>query len=122
MPETALPLTGGMPSTPEPVVSTPSLPDLAPPVQVEAKAIKRTDPALPLSAKLYRGNYEVVVVATIDATGKVTEAHPLRKDNYGFGQAATDAVKQWVFSPATQNGRPVSSTQAIRFVFRGRQY
>jgi len=121
MPETALPLTGGMPTMPEAVVTAPSLPELVPPVQVEAKAIKRTDPALPLSAKLYHGSYEVVVVATIDPTGKVTEAHALRKDNYGFGQAASQAVKQWIFSPATQNGRPVASTQAIRFVFRGRQ-
>ncbi len=122
-PENALPVMEGTPTTPAPVVNTPSLPEPAPPVvEVEAKAIKRIDPVLPLSAKLYRGSYEVVVVASIDDTGKVKEAHALRKDNYGFGQAAVDAVKQWVFSPATQDGRPVPSTQAIRFVFRGKGY
>ncbi len=122
-PEAALPLVGGPPSLPAPIVSTPSLPEPAPPaVEVDAKVFKRVDPVLPLSAKQYRGTYEVVVIASIDETGKVKEAHALRKDNYGFGQAAVDAVKRWVFSPATQNGQPVSSTQAIRFVFRGKGF
>ena len=122
-PETALPLVGGTPSSPAPMISTPSLPEPAPPaVEVEAKAIKRVDPILPLSAKQYRGTFEVVVVATIDETGKITEAHALRKDNYGFGQAAVDAVKRWAFSPATRNEEPIPTTQAIRFVFRGKGF
>jgi TonB family protein len=106
---------------PEIVGGSPQLPELSPPAQVEAKAIKRVEPVIPLSAKLYRGAYEVVVVVSIDATGKVTEAHPLKKDSYGFGQAAVQAVKKWTFSPATQNDQAVPSTQVILFVFRGKQ-
>jgi protein TonB len=60
-----------------------------------------------------------MVLCTIDATGKVTEAEVQSSSRPEFEEPALEAVKQWTFKPATQDGIAVTSraTVPIRFEF-----
>jgi hypothetical protein len=60
------------------------------------------------------------VRVTINSEGHVTSATPIQHGdgliNY-LADRAVLAAKQWTFTPAQQNGQPVSSTRTIHFVF-----
>lgn len=49
----------------------------------------------------------VVLMATIDERGNVTDVRVLRGLPMGLDQAALDAVRTWRYRPATLHGRPV---------------
>ena len=51
----------------------------------------------------------VILQAVVRRDGTVGELHVLRctEPNMGFEEAAMDAVVQWLYEPATQDGRPV---------------
>jgi TonB family protein len=58
----------------------------------------------------------VIIEATIDETGKVSNAKVLRSIPF-FDQAALDAVNQWEFTPTRVNGVfvPVVMTVTVSF-------
>jgi TonB family protein len=60
----------------------------------------------------------VVVRATIDKSGRVTDVEVLRGVPMGLTEAAVDAVRQWRFQPATLRGRPVSVYYDLTVAFR----
>jgi TonB family protein len=63
-----------------------------------------------LPAKLY-------VVASIDATGQVTNAVADAGTPEIFGQLAEGAVRKWRFAPARKNGQPVAQDVRVPVVF-----
>jgi len=50
----------------------------------------------------------VVVRATIDRAGRVTDARVEKGLGFGLDEASLDAVRRWTFEPATLRGRPVA--------------
>jgi len=71
------------------------------------RPVTRVEPRYPMEAKV-KGIYGVVIIeATISEKGDVTEARILKDLPEGLGQAAADAVRQWKFEPAMQEGKPV---------------
>ncbi len=54
----------------------------------------------------------------MDETGKVTAANVVRPLGMGLDEKAIEAVKQWRFNPATQNGKPVAAQINIPVTFR----
>jgi protein TonB len=64
---------------------------------------------------------DVVLDVLIDDTGKVADARTTKGMGHGIDEMVIATVEQWVFYPATKNGRPVSSEQELHFHYdRGR--
>lgn len=70
--------------------------------------VERVDPAYSAEARAHRISGIVIVEALIDRSGNVAEVNVLKPLPFGLDRAAVDAVKQWKFKPATQNGKPVA--------------
>lgn len=79
--------------------------------------VKDVAPVYPAVAKSARVTGTVVVEATIDADGKVADAHVVKSVPL-LDQAALDAVRQWEYKPSTVGGKPVPvvMTVNVRFV------
>jgi protein TonB len=60
---------------------------------------------------------DVVILADIDATGKVVGAKAVSGPNY-LREAAIDAVRNWKYEPATLNGRPTPGQVTVKIQFR----
>lgn len=73
-------------------------------------------PVYPEDAKQARVQGVVIIEATIDQTGKVTDARVLRSIPM-LDQAALDAVKQWVFTPTVINDTPVPVIMTVTVNF-----
>ena len=69
----------------------------------------KVEPAFPEIARQARVEGNVILQAIIRADGTVGEVEVLRvnRPNMGFETAAIEAVQQWRYEPAMQNGRPV---------------
>lgn len=59
----------------------------------------------------------VVLVLTLDATGKVTDVKVEAPMGHGFDEAAIEAAKQLEFTPATKNGTPVAAKVKHKYTF-----
>jgi outer membrane biosynthesis protein TonB len=60
----------------------------------------------------------VVVESTIDREGCLRNPRVLKELPNGLTQAALDALRLWVFSPAIQNGKPVPSLYTLTINFK----
>ncbi len=63
---------------------------------------------------------EVNVLVSIDASGRVIEAHPVdngKRINQALIGEAIKAAREWTFEPATDRGKPVPATHLITFRF-----
>lgn len=80
--------------------------DVSNPILDEAS--KQT-PEYPELARVARVEGNVILQAVVRADGSVGDMEVLRcnRPNMGFEEAAIEAVKNWSYKPATQNGRPV---------------
>ncbi len=104
--------------------AAPSVPAATPsdqPVRVggvvqEAKLIQRRDPVYPALARQARLQGVVRLEAVIGPNGRVEKAEAISGPPL-LRQAAIDAVKQWVYQPATLNGKPVRVTTQIEINF-----
>ncbi len=83
------------------------------PVPIKSPAPKYPDIAL-------RAGLEgtVFVKLWVDKEGKVKKAVVLKSDAEVFNEAALEAGRQWVFTPAQQQGKPVQVWVAVPFKFR----
>jgi len=104
---------GGLPDAPPPPPPPPP-PPAAPtgPVRVGGQIqpptlISRVEPVYPNVAVVARMQGVVILEATVNAEGRVTDLKVLRGIPV-LDRAAMDAVKQWRYSPVILNGRPVS--------------
>ncbi len=102
------------------VKATPaSLPTLAPakpPETTPAEIIKRVPPTYPPLALSAHLTGTVTVAATVSKEGRVTAVQVISGPPL-FREAATSAVKQWRFKPATVNGAATESTANIVLKF-----
>ncbi len=84
-----------------------------------ATEVHNPAPQYPLAAKRRGLEAEVVVEIAIAPDGTCSGAKVVENTGLAaFGDAALAAVRKWTFRPATLGGRPVGSSQRIRFVFK----
>jgi TonB family protein len=111
-------LAGGIATPPPPVVTTAPPPKtpirhsgIRPPARVVYVA-----PVYPLTARAVRKKGLVIIEATIDEQGNVTDTQLLRSIPL-LDEAALAAVRQWKFSPTLLNGTPVSIVMTVTVNF-----
>jgi protein TonB len=102
-----------LPEGPPPPVEPEPQPDLAGPVHVVGaivppEAVFAPRPNYPEAARRARRPGTVVLQATIDREGRVTELEILLGAPLGMTEAALAAVRRWRFRPATLEDRPVA--------------
>jgi protein TonB len=85
-----------------------------------AIADSRVEPAYPPAAQAagFEGSVAVAAVVNADGSVGVVEVVESSSPRLGFEDAAMDAIKQWQFEPARENGEPVDSVYAYVFHFR----
>ena len=80
-------------------------------------ALHRVQPVYPRAAIGARREGVAIVVATIDASGAVLDATVVKDPGFGLGDAARDAVRQWLFRPALRGGRPIPVRYQLTVTF-----
>ena len=99
--------------SPAPEYSVPPPPGLRPAVLIFKKEPEYTAEA---RAAKYQGT--VVLSVTIGADGIVSAAKVLRSLGMGLDEKAIEAVRQWRFRPATQDGNPIEMVATVEVNFR----
>jgi iron complex outermembrane recepter protein len=84
---------------------------------VPPKPLKIVPPKYPRDGYAKPPGIQVVVTIVISTEGKVTNATIKKTGGALFDTAALTAIKQWVFSPATHKGKPLSVKISIPFQF-----
>ncbi|MCX6556443.1 MAG: energy transducer TonB [Candidatus Aminicenantes bacterium] len=81
------------------------------------RLIKKVKPAYPIMALKKRIEGTVVLEATIDEKGMVTDARMITATDTHLVSAAIAAVKQWVYEPYVENGKakPAAFTVTVTF-------
>ena len=79
--------------------------------------IKDVTPVYPEIARSARIDGTVQLEATVGQDGKVVDARVLQSVPM-LDQAALDAVQQWQYEPATQNGKPVPVVMKVNVKFQ----
>lgn len=72
------------------------------------KLLKTLPPKYPDEAFRKRRNGRVLVMAVVDASGRVHDVEVLEASE-GFEAAALDCVRGWKFKPAAKDGKPVGT-------------
>jgi protein TonB len=78
----------------------------------QPRKIKDVPPRYPPAAQAAGVQGVVIIEATIDAAGSVTDAKVIRSVDV-IDQAALDAVRQWEFEPTLMNGQPVPIIMSV---------
>ncbi|MGO8998239.1 MAG: TonB family protein, partial [Polyangiaceae bacterium] len=86
--------------------------NVTPPVVVQ-----HVDAEYPASALPERKHADVVLSVTVDADGHVSKVEVDKSGGADLDEAATVAVRQWLFTPAMRNGKPVASRIKVPFHF-----
>lgn len=91
-------------------------PNFTSPVLIQGTKVS---PGYPPIARVARREGHVILTAIIETDGSVSEATVVRVDppDYGFAASAIEAVLQWQYEPALQNGRPVAVSFTIYVAF-----
>src|SRR5450759_498460 len=79
---------------------------------------KRVDPKYPAILKVAGIEGEVSVRVSVNEEGTVEKAETIKASNPDFIPATIEAVKQWEFTPATDNGKPIKAEVTIPFKFK----
>jgi TonB family protein len=113
---------GGLPAGAPPPPPPPPRPRKADPVRVganvqESKILRKVDPVYPELAKRARVAQMVTLEVIVDEEGNVTSVN-VKKGHPLLDQAATDAVKQWKYSPTLLNGYPVPVITTVTVIFK----
>jgi len=83
--------------------------------QLSALELRRRYPEAARTARL---EADVRLELVIDEDGRVTAARVLTPAGNGFDEAAVDAIRQYLFAPATRAGRPLAVRYPWTFKFR----
>jgi TonB family protein len=76
--------------------------------EVKAPVVaKRVEPVYPDQARMMRLSGIVILESLIDEQGVIHDVRVIKSLTPDFDMAAFDAVRQWSFEPATQDGKPV---------------
>lgn len=81
------------------------------------RIIRKTKPTYPREAFLAKMEGTVLVEFVIDVSGRVAQAR-IAQSIPALDGAALDAVRQWLFTPAQQRGRPVATLAVAPVEFR----
>ncbi|HEV2467584.1 MAG TPA: TonB family protein [Candidatus Sulfotelmatobacter sp.] len=84
---------------------------------VEASLIRKVEPTYPADARLRRLSGPVTLDATIGDDGSVKTVSVVSGAAV-LASAAKSAVREWRFSPAKLDGKPIESQKRITLVFR----
>jgi protein TonB len=76
-------------------------------VSAPARLLTRAGVVYPAAARAQQIETDVRVEIVVDEMGRVVAARSLSNAGYGLDDAALRAVRQYRFSPATKDGRPV---------------
>jgi protein TonB len=111
---------GGLAAEAPPLPPAPKAPDA--PVRVgglihQPSLIRRVEPIYPSAASVTQITGVVILEATVDKTGCVESVRVLRPRHPLLDTAATDALKQWQYTPLVLDGTPVSFVVAVTFNF-----
>jgi TonB family protein len=79
---------------------------------------KRVNPWYPTILKAAGIEGEAFVKVFIDEQGKVEKAEILKSTHEAFSEAAIEAAKQWEFSPAVKDGKPIKAEVTVPFRFK----
>jgi TonB family protein len=110
-----------------PAVETSDTPTIDPPKEavrvpavVAGHRIKIVQPVYPIAAKMERTSGSVLLHAIISREGTISSLVVIASPDEGFSRSATDAVKQWVYTPYLLNGKPtnVDTTITVNFTMR----
>lgn len=88
-----------------------------PPGASPAKPIKQARPVYPLAMRQSGLRGEVLIGFVINIEGRVQNPYVIRSINASFEEAALDAVRKWVFKPATYLGLPLKSKNKVPIIF-----
>ncbi|MBI4535280.1 MAG: energy transducer TonB [Ignavibacteriae bacterium] len=88
------------------------------PVEKEPVIVKRVEPKYPELAMRAGLEGRVIVKIWVDKEGKSKQVVILKSDAEIFNEAAVEAAKQWVFTPAYMNNGPVSVWVSVPFKFK----
>jgi periplasmic protein TonB len=80
--------------------------------------LHKVEPEFSPEARAAKYQGVVLVAAVIDSDGKPRDLRVIRGVGMGLDQNAVEAVKQWRFSPAKKDGRPVAVSVNIEVDFR----
>jgi iron complex outermembrane receptor protein len=89
----------------------------APPNATPPVVVQHVDAEYPRSALPERKHADVVVAVTVDVDGHVSKVDVLQSGGADLDEAATVAVRQWVFTPAMRGGKAVASRIKVPFHF-----
>ncbi len=86
------------------------------------KLIKKVDPVYPPEARQAGIEGTVILEATIDIQGKVTNIKVLKGENDLLNKAGIEALRQWEYEPAIVDGKPLQFviTITMRFALNGK--
>jgi protein TonB len=88
------------------------------PYEKEPTVVRKIEPKYPEIALRAGLEGNVFVKVWVDKEGKVRKVVVLKSDAEIFNEAAQDAAKQWIFTPAVMQKGPVSVWVSIPFRFR----
>lgn len=83
---------------------------------VAASIISQTPPHYPDKARADHISGDVVLHATIDKTGKISEVHAV-SGNEALAEAAVEAVRLWRYKPFISDGEPIEVDTTITVTF-----
>ena len=114
-------LVGGFNTAPPPPPPAPVVPVRVGGAILEPRLIHRVDPEYPLIAVAAQIEGMVILEATVDEAGAVTDTRVLRSHSV-LDQAAVDAVEQWRYEPLRLNGQaqPFVLTVTVSFSLAAR--
>lgn len=72
------------------------------------RLIRKVSPEYPVLARTIRKEGRVVLEAIIAPDGTVSNVRVIESSFAGFNDPAVEAVRQWRYTPPSQDGRPVS--------------
>ncbi len=107
----------GVRPSPEPEPTSPE-PYAALPFGAEPPVLKtRVEPQYPSAARKAGISGEVVLQVVVERDGTIGSVFATQEAPMGLTEAATDAVRRWVYTPARLDGRPIAVVKIIRVRF-----
>ncbi len=89
-----------------------SAPSVSPPT-----VLQHVDATYPVAAMPAGKHADVALLVTIDVDGHVSKVEVAESGGKELDEAASTAMRQWTFRPATRDGRPIASRIRVPFHF-----
>jgi TonB family protein len=84
----------------------------------EPTVIRRVNPMYPEGARANHVQGTVILELLVGKDGRVKDVAVRKGLPYGLSESAVDAVRQWLFAPATLRGEPVDVIFNLTIAFR----